>query len=137
MTELRFKGVHFFARDMARTTDFYKRLGFALSGDKNFARATLPDGKTFEFGSYDLTRAYDPAFREPSGTPANALQFAVESREAVDDLFAEMTGAGYKDRLAPFDAFWGSRYMEVYDPDGNIVGVQSPRDESKVSRPPV
>ncbi len=131
-----FGGVHIFFRDMAATRDFYGRLGLELERGEHFARAMLPNGQSFEFGSAALSKGYDPGWREPSGASANALQFRLSSRQAVDDLYAELTGAGYHGALAPFDAYWGSRYAEVDDPNGNIVGLQSPRDPEKVSPPP-
>ena len=138
MAELTFTGVHFFVKNVAAATAFYERLGLELqSTSEHFARVAIPGGQTFEFGTYKLTRGYDPGFREPSGPPSNALQFSVASREAVDALYADLTGAGYKGRLAPIDAFWGSRYMEVCDPDGNVAGVHSPRDDAKGGPPPV
>ena len=132
-----FGGVHIFFKDLAATNDFYRRLGLELAGGEHFARATLSNGQSFEFGSAALSKGYDPGWREPSGASANALQFRLPSRQAVDDIYAELTAAGYHGTLAPFDAFWGCRYAEVDDPNGNIVGFQSPRDESKVSPPPV
>ena len=131
-----FGGVHIFCRDFAATRDFYGRLGLELEPGEHFARAMLPNGQSFEFGSAALAKGYDPGWREPSGASANALQFRLSSRQAVDDLYAELTGAGYHGALAPFDAFWGCRYAEVDDPNGNIVGFQSPRDPEKVSPPP-
>ena len=131
-----FGGVHIFFRDLAATTDFYGRLGLELAGDEHFARAMLPNGQSFEFGSAQLSGAYDPGWREPSGASANALQFRLSSREAVDALFAELTLAGYHGHLAPIDAFWGARYAEVDDPNGNIVGLQSPQDPKRGGPPP-
>ena len=132
-----FSGVHIFFRDLAATMDFYRRLGmeFAPWGE-HFARAMLPNGQSFEFGSAALSRAYDPGWREPSGASANALQFRLASREAVDALFAELTGAGYHGHLPPIDAYWGARYAEVDDPNGNIVGLQSPIDPARRGPPP-
>ena len=133
-----FGGVHIFFRDVAKTVDFYERLGleFTSWGGEHFGRAMLPNGQSFEFGSAALSRAYDPGWREPSGASANALQFRLASRQAVDDLYAEFTIAGYHGHLAPIDAFWGSRYAEVDDPNGNIVGLQSPQDPARGGPPP-
>jgi uncharacterized glyoxalase superfamily protein PhnB len=130
------RGIHLFVRDVGATVEFYQRCGLEFeSTSKHFARVAS-ERAALEIGSYELTRGYDPAFVEPAAGGATALQIGVESREAVDAKFAELTGAGYRAHLAPFDAFWGSRYAEVRDPDGNIVGFQSPRDESMVSAPP-
>ena len=63
-----FGGVHIFFRDFAATADFYRRLGLELMPwGEHFARAMLPNGQSFEFGSAQLSRAYDPGWREPSG----------------------------------------------------------------------
>jgi catechol 2,3-dioxygenase-like lactoylglutathione lyase family enzyme len=135
----RFTGSHFFVRDMPATLAFYRRLGFVFrEGAENeiIATAELPGGIRIAFGTYALTRAYDAGFREPGAAPREALQFSLESRPAVDELYAELTAAGYDGHLDPFDAFWGSRYAEVEDPDGNLVGLQSPADDAHRRPPP-
>jgi uncharacterized glyoxalase superfamily protein PhnB len=130
-----FTGVHLFTRDMAATAAFYRLLGIAVQGDAHFSRGVSPDGADLAFGSHALTVGYDPNF-EPSSGGACALQFRFASREAVDAAHARLVAAGHASHLAPFDAFWGSRYAEVVDPDGVIVGLQSPRDDAKVKPPP-
>ena len=134
-----FGGVHIFVREWGETLAFYRHLGVEVEATpwgEHFARATLPNGLSIEFGSAALSKAYDPGWREPSGVSANALQFRLVSRQAVDDLYAVLTGAGHQGHLPPFDAYWGSRYAEVDDPNGNIVGLQSPRDPDRVGPPP-
>jgi uncharacterized glyoxalase superfamily protein PhnB len=132
-----FGGVHIFVRDMNETIAFYRHLGIEVTPlGEHFARAILPDGLSIEFGSAALSRAYDPGWREPSGASANALQFRLPSREAVDDLYAVLTAAGHHGHLPPFDAYWGSRYAEVDDPNGNIIGFQSPHDQDRAGPPP-
>ena len=64
------------------------------------------------------------------------IGFALRSREAVDEQYAELTSVGYQARQPPFDAFWGARYAIVADPDGNDVGLMSPVDESRRTWPP-
>jgi uncharacterized glyoxalase superfamily protein PhnB len=133
------RGIHVFARDVAASVEFYRRAGLEFTDanvSKHFARAE-GDRAALEIGSYELTRGYDPRFVEPAGGGSTALQIGVASREAVDEMFKNLTDAGYKPHLAPIDAFWGSRYAEVCDPDGNPVGFQSPRDGSKVTPPPL
>jgi uncharacterized glyoxalase superfamily protein PhnB len=63
------------------------------------------------------------------------MGFAVPSRVAVDELYAELTAHGASGRQKPYDAFWGSRYAIVADPDGNEVGLMSQRDDSMRSDP--
>jgi uncharacterized glyoxalase superfamily protein PhnB len=139
MSHPKFSGLHLFVRDMAKALAFYRRLGlvFPENADQGrFASAQVGDGVHLAFGTLTLTRGYDPGFREPKGGSPNALQFDVDTREGVDRIYGDLTQAGHEGHLAPHDAFWGSRYAEVIDPDGNAVGFQSPRDESKRSRPP-
>ena len=52
------------------------------------------------------------------------------------NLYEELTGAGYAGHLPPFDAFWGARYAEVEDPDGNLLGFHSPQDPTRRSPVP-
>ena len=56
------------------------------------------------------------------------LGFNVDSRERVDQIYNDLTGAGYHGQQEPFDAFWGARYAVVEDPDGNAVRIMSPVD---------
>jgi uncharacterized glyoxalase superfamily protein PhnB len=133
------RGIHLFVKDVAATVAFYRRAGLEFeSVSKHFARAMRPDGAAaLEIGSHELTRGYDPGFAGPTPGGSTALQIGLDSREAVDAAFASLTAAGYEGHLPPFDAFWGARYAEVRDPDGNLVGFQSPRDETKISPPPI
>ncbi len=136
---LKFVGLHLFVRDMGKAVAFYRMLGLEFPpGAENgpFTGAEAGPGAHLAFGTFALTRGYDPKFREPKGGSTNALQFDVESREGVDRIYRELTAAGHEGHLAPHDAFWGARYAEVIDPDGNTVGFQSPRDDALRRRPP-
>ncbi|HEY1315587.1 MAG TPA: VOC family protein [Gaiella sp.] len=57
----------------------------------------------------------------------DAVDVDVPDRETVDRLHADLTGAGHPSRQQPVDAFFGPRYAIVEDPDGNLVGLKSPR----------
>jgi uncharacterized glyoxalase superfamily protein PhnB len=60
----------------------------------------------------------------------------LETREAVDAAYAEVTGAGHKGLQPPYDAFWGARYAIVEDPDGIAVGLMSSIDRTRKTAPP-
>jgi uncharacterized glyoxalase superfamily protein PhnB len=64
------------------------------------------------------------------------LGFKLRSREAVDAVYADLTGAGHKGLQPPYDAFWGSRYAVVEDPDGIAVGLMSPASPEFRAAPP-
>ena len=68
-----------------------------------------------------------------AGGPGAVIGFRVESRDEVDRLFTDLTGAGYRGQQPPYDAFWGARYAIVEDPDGNAVGIMSPSDPERRS----
>jgi catechol 2,3-dioxygenase-like lactoylglutathione lyase family enzyme len=132
-------GVHLFVRDMAASLAFYRRLGLTFPADADrqlHVALELDGGFELSFATLALTRGYDPAFREPKGGSPNSLQFDVAARSDVDRIYAELTSAGYAGHLAPHDAFWGARYAVVDDPDGNVVGFQSPVDPAKRSAGP-
>jgi uncharacterized glyoxalase superfamily protein PhnB len=62
--------------------------------------------------------------------------FSVATRAAVDEVFRDMIGAGYRGLQEPHDAFWGARYAIIEDPDGIAVGVMSPISPDRKSPPP-
>ena len=67
--------VYLFVRDMDATIAFYERLGLTIArtGDV-LARAEWPsEGARLEFGTAELTKSYDPNWREPSGAATNTL----------------------------------------------------------------
>ena len=86
-----------------------------------FSARNPPFGAAFTLLCFALIRA---RYR----IATNTLNFALPSRKAVDEMYAELTSAGYAGHLAPIDAFWGQRFAIVDDPDGNIIGLQSPRE---------
>lgn len=120
-----FIGVHLAVRDMSASAVFYRMIGLPFPAEldhKDHVEVELGGGAHLSFSEENIVRMYDPSWRTPQLPPASALQFELESREAVDALFDNLTAAGYHGHLSPIDAFWGSRYAEVDDPDGNIVG---------------
>ena len=128
-----------FVNDMAASLAFYRRLGLSIPDDADqhvHYEVELPGGTHMEFDTIQMTKGYDPNWEEPAGGSRALIQFRPPSREAVDELYNELTAAGYRGHQAPFDAFWGSRYAALYDPDGNLVGLNSPRDPNRGGPPP-
>ena len=124
-----FLGIYLFVRDMPATLAFYRELGLEIDEvSDTFARAVMPNGANIEFGTAELTRSYDPDWQEPSGPGTNTINFELASREAVDAMYEKLTNVGYTKHLAPCDPPWQSRFAIVDDPDGNVVGLHSPRD---------
>ena len=124
-----FLGIYLFVRDLPIALSFYRLLGLEIEEvSDTFARAVMPNGANIEFGTAQLTRSYDPEWQAPSDPGSNTINFELASREAVDAMYEKLTSAGYAKHLPPCDPPWQSRFAIVDDPDGNVVGLNSPRD---------
>jgi catechol 2,3-dioxygenase-like lactoylglutathione lyase family enzyme len=132
--------VNLVVRDMPRSLAFYRRLGLTIDegSDPAWARhhasCRTTDGVRLEFDSQAFAQQW--GWQGSPGGSMAVLFFDVPTREDVDRVFAELTQAGARVHKAPEDAFWGQRYAMVEDPDGNVVGVMSPRDDTRRSAPP-
>jgi catechol 2,3-dioxygenase-like lactoylglutathione lyase family enzyme len=129
-----FSQINIVVRDMNAAVRFYRMLGLDISstvGDwppGSGARHVdgHPDGGAhLDLDNAEMTRIWAGQMLEPG---AAVIGFCVRSREAVDDKFAQLTAAGYLGRRQPYDAFFGSRYAIVEDPDGHCIGLMSPAD---------
>jgi len=120
-------------RDLAKTVAFYRLLGVKIpkSAGPPHVRIDFPNGLELAFDTEKLARAYNKGYRRSTGGSNIVIGFSVKTRRAVDALHAKMTKAGYKSLQPPWDAFWGSRYAIVADPDGNPIGMMSPPDPKK------
>ena len=127
-------------RDMAASLDFYARLGVAVPDGVETSgvhvQLRMPGGFSLELDTAESARLWHAGWRADPASVGVVVGFTLPSREAVDERYAELTAAGYVGRQPPFDAFWGTRYAIVADPDGNDVGLMSPLDESRRAWPP-
>lgn len=132
--------VNIVVADMEATVDFYRRLGLTLpdQGPWNaFHRsAETPTGLDLDFDSAEFATRWNEGWSGRSGSGGVVLGFKVSTREAVDRIYADLTSAGHRSQQEPYDAFWGSRYAIVEDPDGNAVGIMSPMEDRYRSAPP-
>jgi catechol 2,3-dioxygenase-like lactoylglutathione lyase family enzyme len=124
--------------DMAATVAFYRRLGLTVpetGPDWAYQHRTAetPGDIGLDFDSAESVRMWDQGWSE--GHRMGVLGFRVPSREAVDDIYRDLTDAGYSGEQPPYDTFWGSRYAIVRDPDSNPVGIMSPVDPGRRSKP--
>jgi catechol 2,3-dioxygenase-like lactoylglutathione lyase family enzyme len=112
-------------RDMAATLAFYRLLGLDLPADADTQPHVDVDfgGLRLALDTEETIRSFDPQWSPPTGGHRVALAFACDSPAAVDEAWAEITGAGYAGHLPPWDAFWGMRYAVVHDPDGTPVDL--------------
>jgi catechol 2,3-dioxygenase-like lactoylglutathione lyase family enzyme len=114
--------------DMARSLAFYRLLGLdvpAQADDEPHVEVPLPGGMRLTFDTEATIASFHPAWKPGPGGRV-ALAFALPDAAAVDDAYAQLTGAGQHGELEPFDAFWGQRYAVVHDPDGTGVDLFAP-----------
>lgn len=128
--------VNLVVSDMAATVAFYRRLGLTIpdtdpAWDSHHRSAEMPGDVDLDFDSVEFAHRWDEGWSD--GSHAGVLGFRVPSREVVDDIYEDMTSAGYAGEQPPYDAFWGARYAIVKDPDGNPVGIMSPVDPARRS----
>jgi len=124
--------------DMDVTLAFYRQLGLSLpeaavwrtASGAHHAEVKLANGVILEFDSIQLAKSYNAGWRDAGGS-RGVLGFSLASREAVDERYAALVGAGYRGSQPPYDTFWGARYAVVEDPDGNPVGLMSPLDPTR------
>ncbi|HEX4303739.1 MAG TPA: VOC family protein [Rhizomicrobium sp.] len=132
------------AKDMDATIAFYRRLGVKIpqsaiwrtKSGAHHVRIGMANGFELAFDSPKLARVYNRSYRGSRGGGNVVIGFSVGTRHGVDKLYAKMTKVGHRGLMPPWDAFWGSRYAIVADPDGNPVGIMSPMDAKKRSAGP-
>jgi catechol 2,3-dioxygenase-like lactoylglutathione lyase family enzyme len=131
-----FSQLNLVVSDMEETVAFWRRLGLSpevTPGDAH-ATADLPGGLHIEWDTAEFAAQWDSGSDGAVGG-STVFGFAVATRGDVDDLYRQLTSAGYRGRQVPYDAFWGSRYAIVEDPDGHPVGLMSPMEDEYRSSP--
>lgn len=114
--------------DLARSIDFYRHLGLEFPVDPDpeghgHVETSIAGGLRLMFDTVATIQEFDPGWTPPSGGHRIALAFKCESPGALDRLFLELVAAGGRSHKEPWDAFWGQRYAQAYDPDGNVVDL--------------
>jgi uncharacterized glyoxalase superfamily protein PhnB len=134
--------INIVAERFEETLRFYRLLGLEIPDPITqppgalHAPANTAAGVAFELDNAHLARIYNAGWRRSTGSSSVLLSVSVDSREEVDATYARLVAAGYKGRQPPYDAFWGSRFAVLADPEGNDVGLISPADERYRSWPP-
>lgn len=117
--------------DLNRAVDFYRHLGLQFPQELDpmghgHVEAVLPGGLRFTLDTEESIRSFDPEWSPPTKGHRITVAFKCESPEEVDRVYQAVTrraGSGYKE---PWNAFWGQRYAQVHDPDGNLVDLFAP-----------
>ncbi|KUJ64380.1 glyoxalase [Streptomyces albus subsp. albus] len=125
----RFNAIGLITADLAASLDFYRRLGLDIpadAADQPHVEAALPGGLRLMWDPEETVRSFDPAWTPGTGAGRTGLAFACDSPAEVDKVYAEMVAAGAEGAKEPWDAFWGQRYAQLRDPDGNAVDLFAP-----------
>jgi predicted enzyme related to lactoylglutathione lyase len=124
---LRFRAFEVVVDDMAAACSFYRLLGVPIpAGAEQQASVDIwlvPGVQMLCLERADAYRAEYPYWTPPSGDGRVTLGFACDSPTEVDETWKRLTDAGYRSRVAPWDAPWGLRYAGVFDPDGTAVDL--------------
>jgi catechol 2,3-dioxygenase-like lactoylglutathione lyase family enzyme len=110
--------------DMPRAVEFYRRLGLAVpEGAESEGHVEIPmGGMTFFLSTAAANARWDPARVPPSRDGYRiVLEFYLETQEALDAKYDELTGHGYPAHCAPYQVTPELRFAMVDDPDGNTI----------------
>jgi uncharacterized glyoxalase superfamily protein PhnB len=121
----KFEVVGLVVEDMGASLEFYRRLGLEFpegAESEGHVEATV-GGIRVAFDTVEVIRSFDPEWSPPSGGHQMSLAFSCDSPADVDQVYKELINAGVEGHKEPWDAFWGQRYAEVKDPDGNLVDL--------------
>jgi len=136
-----FDQINLVVRDMRAMVEFYERLGVEIAPtiapwDRHHRTIAAAEGIDFDLDSTAFATQWNQGW--PRGQTGPVLGFRLDSAEAVDATYDDLTSAGYVGQQPPYDGFMGARYAVVADPEGNSVGLMSPRDPalSTIPQPP-
>jgi catechol 2,3-dioxygenase-like lactoylglutathione lyase family enzyme len=115
--------------DMAVSLRFYGLLGVPVAAEPegDHVEALLPSGIRLMWDTVELMRQIDPDWQPPTGQRL-ALAFHCGTAAGVDATAGTIAAAGFAVKSEPWDAFWGQRYAQVIDPDGNVIDLFAPLD---------
>jgi catechol 2,3-dioxygenase-like lactoylglutathione lyase family enzyme len=116
------------AADVDASLAFYRTLGLDApesSGGEPYVEITLPGGIRLSWNALSMIKEIDPDWQEPKGQRIG-LAYLCGSPAEVNERYNTLVGAGYQGHKEPWDAFWGQRYAQILDPDGNLVDLFAP-----------
>ncbi len=103
----------FFVKDIKKTAEFYKKLGFEVSESEDAARIKIGDF-TLAFMDESKVQIDKEAGMEPKGIGI----FTYVETDDVDGQFKFIKENGITPSSEPKDWPWGKREFAVKDPDG-------------------
>jgi uncharacterized glyoxalase superfamily protein PhnB len=128
MAEGKLDAVGIVVGDLRRSVEFYRALGVPFEpgmeeSEHGHAEAELDGGVRLMLDTEAGIRGFDPGWERGTGASGATLAFRCDSPLEVDQVYAQALQAGATSHKAPWDAFWGQRYAQLRDPDGNPVDL--------------
>ena len=117
--------------DLNASIEFYSRLGLRFADHPDpmghgHVETQLPGGLRFTLDAEESVKSFDPGWSPPTAGHRVAIAFRCESSQDVDARYRELVPVGAGSYKEPWDAFWGQRYAQVKDPDGNVIDLFAP-----------
>lgn len=130
-------------QDMDKSLEFYRRLGLAIpeeSEEQTHISIKMGSGLTFFLDSKpsrwdpSFVRRDDPGHMEASDDYRSILEFYLQTRDAVDAKYIELTGFGYQSHRAPYETPFGMYFAMINDPDNNTILLSGDLEENKSTK---
>lgn len=112
-------------RNMGESLRFYRLLGLDIPANvehESHVEANLPGGVRLAWDTVESISGLFEDWVTPVGHRIG-LAFLCDSPKEVDALYHKVIDSGYQGVREPWDAFWGQRYANVLDTDGNLVDL--------------
>lgn len=114
-------------QDMRAALDFYRALGLDIPPDAEQEDhvQVQANGYRIAWDTEELVKGFNPEWSAPNGSRIG-LAFLCDDAADVDATYHRLVAQGHRSHKAPWDAFWGQRYAQVLDPDGNVIDLFAP-----------
>lgn len=125
----RFDLIGIVVHDMPRALAFYRQLGFTIPSEmdkEGHVEAQLPGGLRIAWDTEEVVRSFMPDWRRADNGHGIGMAFLCESAADVDVMYTHLVDFGAASYQPPFDAPWGQRYAQIYDPDHNLIDLFAP-----------
>jgi uncharacterized glyoxalase superfamily protein PhnB len=116
-------------KNLGESLAFYRTLGLEIpegQDNEHHVEFNSQSGYSIGFIPESTMLRTDPTWISPTGNNRIGLQFDCNSALEVDETYHKLVAAGHQSFKEPWDAFWGQRFAQVIDPDGNNVGFFAP-----------
>src|SRR4030095_5106500 len=120
-------------KNAGKAIDFYKKVfdaqelsRFEMPGTGKIMHAEVKIGDSMLMLAEEMPEQGCVAPSSQSGTPPVSLYLYVEN---VDTVFNRAVESGAKVRMAVADMFWGDRWGQFADPDGQLWSVATHKED--------